>query len=218
MGCMNCSRVNREEACITEASDLLGFRNKHAKEVDSIIRKYSSDIVINDQQFTALAKHLQLAVNTRTAPLFERLRESNGNYDRRSLIVLGVLLSSGLSGEKAKVLFEAYDNEHSSVISVQEVDAMLDAMTSIAAALLPELVTADSEVKAYSLAIQGSSPELKQEIKRDSVEGDTVKKHRFIMSMSQLHGGQLVHAGGLRSYLYVLSKKKAKAALQQHND
>lgn len=209
MGCVACRRANREETCIDEASDSIGFGSINFQEVDAAIRKYSSDNSVNQFQFNALAKHLSLTLNPQTNNLFARLKDTDGNFNRTSLIVLGMMLSVGRSNEKAKALFEAFDMEHSGEISLEDFDCLLNIMCMISADLLPELVLNDTEVQAYATTCRRSIPEATTELKKAFIEANTMKKAHFIKVFSQHQGGRLVHANGFRSYLYSFNKRSS---------
>jgi hypothetical protein len=208
MGCTSCRRVNREEACVEDASDLLGFSNKSVKDIDNIIRKHSSDSIVYEAQFKALSKALGLTSDVPSARLFSRLRNSEGLYDRHSLIVLGAMLAFGTTQVKAQVLFEAFDNFQVGVISVQELKTLLGVMTSISADLLPELVLDDTGVQEYASICRLGIPAAEAEMELAVVEGGEVKKLHFIQTLVQLQSGRLVHPSGLRGYLFTLGKKQ----------
>jgi Ca2+-binding EF-hand superfamily protein len=209
MGCTNCRRINREEACVEDASELLGLSNRSVKEVDNIIRKHSSDSTVYEAQFKALSKALGLTSDVASARLFSRLRNAAGVYDRHSLIVLGAMLAFGKTEVKAQVLFEAFDNLQVGVISVQELKTLLGVMTLIAADLLPELVVNDTGVQEYASICRLGIPVAEAEMEQALVEGDEVKKRHFIQTLVQLQSGRLVHPSGLRGYLFTLGKKQS---------
>jgi hypothetical protein len=150
---------------------------------------------------------LGLPSNVAVNVLYSSFRDPEGIYSRNSFIILGVLLSQGQAESKARILFEAYDNEHKGVISSQELSSLLREMIDITATLLPDLAAKATGVQDYALICRKGVPEAEAELKRLLLEGEQTTISHFVAKLSELQGGCLLSAGGLRAFLFTLGRR-----------
>lgn len=75
------------------------------------------------------------------------------------------MLATGCTDEKAKKLFEAFDNEHNEIISSKDLSTLVTLMSTIAVDLLSKLALNDTEVQKCVLVCRVEIPEVEVELK-----------------------------------------------------
>lgn len=146
MGCI-CVRESilpQEEAITLMESQLEYFKNS-CIQVDYTMRKYSFSSIINPTQWADICENLELKIeNNLVSPKVESfyasLQLQNGCFELKILLILGIFLSNGMSRQKARLLFEVYDEKKTDSLGKPEISELLDIIKDIIVDKLPLLV------------------------------------------------------------------------------
>lgn len=135
--------MNKEEHCILLGEESLSYSTKTCREVDNSHRKYSFTGKINTLQFSEVTKRLYLSVyispSDKLQTFYNFFKTDDDNYSLSSLLVLGLLLSSGKTTEKARILFEIEDKLNSKTLLRENVQKLAREMIKISCEYLPSL-------------------------------------------------------------------------------
>ncbi|CAG9310948.1 unnamed protein product [Blepharisma stoltei] len=147
MGCQSSREdLSKEERAIMLMEDQLEFFKNTCKIVDLNFRKYSSNGSINANQWSDITKSLGIKTRNcyqcpKVEEFYERHRTSNGDYRIKPLLTLGILMSSGTSRQKSKLLFEMLDPTNSKELRKEVIEEMLGYILDVCINDLPALVS-----------------------------------------------------------------------------
>lgn len=146
MGCA-CVResIPKEEEAITLMESQLEYFKNSCIQVDHIIRKYSNSSTINQSQWADICDHLELKtennlVSPKVEEFYASLKLPNGDFELKTVLVLGIFLSNGMSRQKARLLFEIYDEKNSDSLDKSQVSELLDKIKEVIIEKIPILV------------------------------------------------------------------------------
>lgn len=146
MGC-TCVResIPKEEEAITLMESQLEYFKNSCIQVDHIIRKYSTTSIINPSQWADICDHLELKtennlVSPKVEDFYASIKLPNGDFELKTLLILGIFLSNGMSRQKARLLFEIYDEKNSDFLDKSQISELLDKIKGIIVDKLPILV------------------------------------------------------------------------------
>lgn len=111
----------------------LKYHIHDAKTADLIHRKYSTGGVVNDNQWLDICKKLELGFSQVSNPFISNIRafyegfKKNSVFPLSDLLVLSILLSTGNSEQKSRLLFEAFSPDNSE-LPKSEVGRMHDVL------------------------------------------------------------------------------------------
>ena len=149
MGCVEPKFIDSEEISIVRAEQCLGFQNHTSKEVDSTIRKYSSNGFLNQSQFAKVAEILEISIlntpsNNQIQGFFRKIMTKSEQYPLKDLLVIGILLSEGTAHEKSKLIYEIFDDDLTNSLDLLQVkEKILKNLVYHSSVTLPSLLTTE---------------------------------------------------------------------------
>ncbi|OMJ87860.1 hypothetical protein SteCoe_10346 [Stentor coeruleus] len=149
MGCFTSRNdITPEETAVMDFESLLGYSDLSPSHLDKIHRKYSYNGKISENQWKDICDTLKLAPSKIEASqhinnYYDKYRSGENAFALNELLVLGILLSKGKPGEKAKLLFEVYDEKGLGELDLSQIHDLLSVMVKIAIELNPQVVVKD---------------------------------------------------------------------------
>lgn len=176
MGCAPDFRYKHQENLVLNFEQSLNFTSIQSKYFAEYIHNYTKNSKLTEKQLIDVMKELKIDISesisrpSKAKQLFERFLVGE-LYDKRSLVLLGILFGKGSLEEKAKSLFLNYslnkslDNKKikamiSDVIEVALVDIVKAAKTCVSDRISNE------ELKKYYYKLCKYKPELKKYYKK----------------------------------------------------
>lgn len=144
-------QLTEVEAIMANKEHIIPFPRNHAKAIDITITKYSKNGKLSRQEF--LRSHDELGMSLKAemedpgSPIYRfysNVREGN-LFNRKSLILAGILLGSGSRADKAEVLFHLYNDDQDADFERDEVYRMLQQIVDMSAEYLPLLAVGEEE-------------------------------------------------------------------------
>jgi hypothetical protein len=215
MGCASIrGRISLEEEAITLMESQLEYFKNSCIEVDQVIRKYSSSSKVNLQQFSQIIEFLEIkTVSDPVCPLVEdfykELRDENNEFDLNVLLINGILLSNGMSRQKARLLFEVFDIHHSDHLSKVEISSLIDIIKDLVVDRLPKLVhnstnppVSRKHVMKYSEKITEKFKDSKEKL-MNLIFGnhEEVSLKDFVVLFDNEKNGRILTPFGFRNYV-----------------
>ena len=214
MGCVETKSAS-EETAVLVAEKGLNFHLQQSIRVDAIIRKFSSNGKINVSQLGRIAEILNINIYnnppyTKIEDMFRKLVSSDGLYELKDVLVIGILLSDGKPDIKARLLYQVFDDDLSNRIPIEKIKSEV----------LPKLIH-HSHLTIAILVAEGQSI-VSNIIKNEkyvsdmgqagtacinaigdklAVKGNTVSENNFVEVFSGFRDGGLTTATGWRKYL-----------------
>lgn len=214
MGCVSAREdLQKEEVAIILMENQLEFFKNNCVFVDGIIRKYSQNNEINESQWKDICEHLEIKVhNTSMCPLVENFynaMKNNGIFYTKDLLLVGILLSNGMSRQKARLIFETFDTMCTGKLEKENLGKMLDEIYKISVLALPSLVNnstnppiSHKKIKKYKKMLESQYPEAKSMmIKIILKENDDISVREFAKIFDNEENGRLLMPYGFRSFI-----------------
>ena len=215
MGCVSIrGHISPEEEAITLMESQLEYFKNTCIEVDHVIRKYSSSSQTNSYQWEQIVENLELKIeNNPVCPLIEdfynQLKGENSVFDTKVLLIAGILLSNGMSRQKARLLFEVFDLENSDSLSLQDVQELVQLIKYIVVDLLPKLVhnstnppSSRNDVLSYVEKINEKFDQANENlIKMIFGDKQSVALKDFIILFDNEKYGRILTPFGFRNYV-----------------
>lgn len=159
MGCSTSRpELNSEEQLLTAHEAYMDYAQNHIVYADMVIRKNSPHLQLNQSQLIAVATQLRLKLDnigpSDIAAFYLKLKSSVGYYPLNSLVLTAFLLCYGSEDEKAKVLFELYDDRNSEVIDALKIGSMANDIFEIACVHLPIIANGPQTSAADRMALK----------------------------------------------------------------
>ncbi|CAG9327126.1 unnamed protein product [Blepharisma stoltei] len=138
MGCQGSrAELSDEERVLLCQEAQLNYAHNNCKTVDFCKHKYSAAFEINAEQWRDIVSYLSLNVestaqNPKAADFFTSLKNKDGKFPLRIMLVLGAMLSQGSARDKAKLLFETRDPMDTKELHRAEIHALVAEMVDIA--------------------------------------------------------------------------------------
>lgn len=213
MGCTDSrSDLTEQELAITQREASLGFGSNEVVKTDFILRKLSHQRAINPTQLADACKTLNLTTPDTSIPvraLYDLMKVDADNYSLKSFLLLGVLLSYGATADKARILFEIYDNSCTHCIDSFTVRQMVEDLYQLTVLQLPILVIADapifepSQVLGYIEQIKFRGERGKEKLANSILEGNIqIQQAAFIDFFTRDSSVQLLFTWGIRDFLF----------------
>lgn len=214
MGCISDKeQVSSEEKSIILMEDQLEYFKNDCQSVDFIIRKYSSDHLINKAQMEDICTNLEIKIkNSEFCPLTEEFYSKffqNGFYSIKDLLFLGILLSNGVSRIKARLIFEIYDPHCENSISEENLSDMIDTIAEISINKLPTIVSnatnppaSQNAIQVYSGKLLNKFPAAKKKLLKMIIgEAKSISLEKFTEFFDSDETGRIFTPHGFRRFI-----------------
>ncbi|OMJ95017.1 hypothetical protein SteCoe_1715 [Stentor coeruleus] len=215
MGCIEVKNKS-EEILIQEAEHVLNLKKQKSIQVDSVIRKFSLNGQVTSVQLNRISSHLKLQTKNlfpfiKIDEFYGKLRDINGNYDLKDLLVIGILLSDGESSTKAGLLYQIFDEELTGHMSLSKVkNQLLYKLVIHSCSSLPKLVSPRQasnvnleKIEKYSdCLIEKKDTCINSVAERLAVNGNDVTEITFTEVFRTFRQGKLTSSVGWRAFLY----------------
>lgn len=216
MGCAySRDKTPEEERTLITFERTLQLYRKSATSVDLTFRKYSYKDEVNLSQLSEACAQIGIQRrSTEASPnvevFFTELCNESGKYPLKRLLLLGVLLCSGTPQEKARLLFEIYDDCDRGVLDGPAVKQMAEDLFELSVNLLPILVPSQRrgdhdpiKVKYYRDKILYRSAKSKEMLRLVLIGGSaSVGRDTFTACLSCDDRRRLLSASGIRDFCY----------------
>lgn len=215
MGCVEI-RSSSEETAVLIAEQAFNLQLQEAVRIDSIIRKFSTNGLINFSQFTKIAEVLQL--NIKDTPQYIKIEETlkkltieNSQYEMKDLLIIGILLGKGPSNVKAGLLFQVFDENLENKIPMKRVkDEVIAKIIDHSCKTLPNLVAAGQSLVSNTIKNEKYMSDMEQArnisinmiADKLGVSENQVSEATFVDVFSEFDRGALTSASGVRRFVY----------------
>ena len=206
---------------MVELEEALGFSQHHVSHLDFYIRKFASDDRMNKNQYKLIGRKLALQLtnspNTRGADLYySNLLFYQGEYSRTFLLILAIMLGTGSSADRLRLLFEVYDTELTNKMTVSDMNELVQTMRLISLEQVELLVSYEllekkpaAELKEYLRRIMLVADHVEKEIKRLLFRGDKHRKFDAVLqAISDPQVARLLTTTGIRTLAIEIYKEK----------
>lgn len=121
MGCTETRPESNEENGIIFAEKGLGFHLRKASKIDAVFRKYANNEKLNEDQLSKAVFCLKCTMQNYgkfryITEMYSKLKREDGDYDLKDLLVIGILLGEGSKEEKARLLYQVFDETSENAI------------------------------------------------------------------------------------------------------
>ncbi|OMJ82172.1 hypothetical protein SteCoe_17191 [Stentor coeruleus] len=220
MGCTYGFRYKQEEHLILDFEQSLSFASVQSKDFAKSINNHSKKLKLTEKQFIAVIKELKIDITesisrpSKAKQLFERFLVGE-LYDKRSLILLGILYGKGSLEEKAKILFLNYSLKI--ILDTKEIKNMIHDVIEVA--LVHALKSAktcvsdnysNEKLKKYYYKLNKYKPELKKYYKKLLIKDFSVgiKLDEFILIIQDKFVSKILCPSKIRSMAFRLGGGK----------
>lgn len=205
MGCLNAKeRITYEEARILGMESLLEYYKNSSVLTDSIHRKYSTDGLINPGQWADIVSMLNIQTKNSSScsqiENFFSLFCEGENYPMKKLNILGILLGHGHPRQKARLLFELYDDKGSELLSLAEIQQLFEEIFDICCVKLVKL--ADFNDSKYEELLKIGFESKKNQLFEKILKGNSsVDLKNFVIDF-EFQLGKILHPHGFRIFCH----------------
>lgn len=206
--------IGAEEKSVIVAEEGLGFSEVNVTRVYSIIKKYSSNGTSNHKHLQRIGEVLGLQI-TNEAPhskietFYRKLSNKEGFYPLKDLLVVGILLAQGTVEEKARLIYQVYDETLTNSLPVSVLNTtMLKDLAYMSAQVFPLLVTNDqtpfsnvlkNEKYMQDLAKISEAAVLK--VFSNFSRFNTIDEDSFVYVFKRIADGTLMTSTGWRMFM-----------------
>ncbi|OMJ69781.1 hypothetical protein SteCoe_32396 [Stentor coeruleus] len=217
MGCTDSKdNLTPEELAIMNGELSLMYQAYQASDVDLIYRKYSNDGVVNISQWQNVSSKLKIsAYSIPTSPKIQKFYDSlksENKYKLRDLLVIGIYLTTGKSIDKARLLFEAYDENDTKVLSKGDIQQMTSFIVEVAVEKTCVLVQDDDpnnvqpeDMAKFLQKLRVVKNKGKQELCKMFLGGDPalteLNMEKFVENVTMPSTVQLLTFQGVRKFI-----------------
>ena len=138
-----------EELLLSKKEQLLPYNLHSPEKLDLIHRIHSLNGKISLNQWNQIKQILSFPKETPNTDLFFSSFNQPNGYSLKHLALLSLLLSYGNYTNKAKILFDIIDTEHSNVITKEEIKILADELIDISVNRISLLVPQNSKMTQY---------------------------------------------------------------------
>jgi hypothetical protein len=155
MGCTNKPLdLSGEELLLTANENSMNYSTLNVVYADMVFRKNAPHLVLNPSQFSSSAGLLGLNLGPKVKSFYRGLQSATQTYSLNSLVITAFLLCAGTVDEKARVLFELYDDKQSEVLDAIKLRGMASDLHRVACELLPAVTNVKQLRSDERLAVQ----------------------------------------------------------------
>lgn len=183
MGCTAAKdEISKEEHCLLDGEDSLLYSLKNCKDIDSVHRKYSYQKKINKFQFKEIAARLNLAVHLNPTEklntFYDNFKVDQDHYSLKKLLILGLLISSGNTVDKARMLFEIEDKLSEKVLKKARIQKIVGKITWVSLEILPSFYEIEEQkysedgIDRYVKKISGNMQRINEILVKEFMGGD----------------------------------------------
>ena len=214
MGCISIRDTKcKEEKAMMRIEQQLEYYKHSCVTVDKIIRKYSNDDSVSLLQWDGIVASLDIkAANSTIFPYAEKYYQyflKDNSFNRKDLLFIGILLSTGIPRQKARLLFEIYDINCEKVISVKDIISIINSIAIISINVYSTLVDKQSEesdeapkLTYYSEKLSNHIDEAKKRLVDEILlNNESITLATFINFFDNANHGKLLYPHGFRNYL-----------------
>ena len=226
MGCASSKEdLTPEEVALINGELRLQYQQYSVNDVDLVSRKYSKGGQINSNQWKDISNKLKISIYSEPVPpeiqgLYDSLKLDN-SYSLKDLLVIGVYFSSGTSQDKARLLFEAYDESDDKILNKGELQKLAGFIVELAVEKTSKLVVEEDPNKfskdnlaRFLQDLRAVKNKGKQELLKVFMGGDlalqSVSIDKFVENLTTPSTLQLLTMQGIRKFL-----KKQKVTQQK---
>ena len=217
MGSVNSiSELSSEEKTIVDMENQLEFGKNSTAEVDFTIRRYTFDREINSEQWKSIGNELQLKTRAyshcpKVEEFYASYKNSQGNFSMKEILILGIVLSSGQIGTKARLFFDIYDELGEKIINKEAVEDLFDELIKCTLIKLPMLVSNSCNPPVGEKQIQRYASRLLQNMQRAKVEFvDIILEGQSIIELNEfkrrfdlMQNALLLTTFGFRNFVFL---------------
>jgi len=179
-----------------------------------VFRKNSPHLQLNPAQLASAAAQLRLKLDNSgpcdTATFYRNIKSITGNYPLNSLVLTAFFLCFGSAEEKAKVLFELYDERNAETLDAVKIGTMVSDLFDIACVHLPIIAHGPQVSAADRPALRiylAKINFMKESFMRRFAEfflksGTRVSKKDFILTFVKEWPAKLITSYGFRSTVF----------------
>ena len=170
-----------QEKVIANCEKLIPFSQKNSSEVEVALKANGTNGKLSVPQLKKTLGKLELDPTVFTDPdtqvfkFLTSMKNENKLYDLPKLSLCAILLGQGDTDEKAKILFEHFDEDASQKLEKNELVAMLEEMVDISVHKIPILA-----LKIEGDTVDPEFPKITQEEIDGYVHHLLKAKHQFI--------------------------------------
>lgn len=126
MGCGESKQdMTLEEIALIQAEKKLLYSNYSSQALDFVYRKYSTNGLINENQWADIHKKLRLAISSKhpnpNLIAFYASFKIKAKYPLKEVLLLAIILSQDQSNRKLELIFEIFDEENEKRLSQDKV-------------------------------------------------------------------------------------------------
>lgn len=227
MGCSGSRDENPQETTLCTAQGRLGFSKCKAADVISAFQTWSVGQFVLHKHWLAIAHKLEISVTSPEAVRFyslfhvpapadllshvDSLNPGLGSgfvdpsepvYDKKRLMMLGVLLADGTNFEKGKAIYEAFDEKCDGAFHDVHLKVMLKEMFLLAIEALPTLLHTDEQSPEMTHYLTQAKAHIESAV--DAAVVLVLDKRRFVSAaqfgdkLEEYQGSDLCSPTGLR--------------------
>ena len=224
MGCGESRDHGDEEDYLKSIELALGFSLHNVRYLDRYIRKYASDNFMNLYQYRLIGQKLGLQLTSssgaRTAEIyFSSLLHYQGTYSRTLLLLLAIMHGSGQASDRARLLFEIFDEELNEVIDVNDKNTLVANMIKIAIEQVDTLVNYElldkkpaAELRDYLGKVNSMRDQVDKELKNVLFPDETkITLPSLLRIIKDPNAARLLTSSGIRTFALELYRKKTAA-------
>jgi Ca2+-binding EF-hand superfamily protein len=150
--------LSEEETVITMKEKSLPFSSVRLQDLSDAILINSSNGMLSIAQLRKAMTELNIEVEIFTSPeehiqcLLKLLQNSKRLYDVKTVIMFGVLLSAGISEEKAGILFDLCNTNNNHYIQEGDFKDMLSELIDISVVKIPRIaISSNAEAEGFTI-------------------------------------------------------------------
>lgn len=205
MGCFQSLGTLEDSIKIAEKS--LGFEDCSCEEINNVIRKYSFKLKINQSQLERINTQLELRIfplTYFTQCFLGSLRKSDNTFCLKELQVLGIMLGSGTKEEKARLIYQVFDDLLSnSIENTRIAGEILVTMCKISTQAIPNLIKIE---KDYLLTMADKQASIIKDISKQFPKNlSSYSENDFVYYITTIQEGALLKPTGWRNYSKLIS-------------
>jgi Ca2+-binding EF-hand superfamily protein len=143
--------MSEEETIITMREKSLPFSTIKLSDLELLLNKQEHNQVFSINQIRHVMAELNVDVEIFSTPdqhihtLLKLLQNPKRLYDYKTVMLFGVVLSSGTTKEKGEVLFKLYDAKKTGTISEGELVEMIEDLIDVSVNKIPRVAVDENE-------------------------------------------------------------------------
>ena len=211
MGCGDSrDELNSEEVVLIHAERSLLYHELNPTDIDFICRKYSKEGLINENQWKDIHKRLSTAISLPLPPQqvldFYKNLQTDNKFFLREILVLGIILTGSDSQIKAKLIFEAFDENNEKILYKYDLSSLCSFLVELSVEktyiLISDPRVNKDEIGKFIQKLRDGKKKAKDELLKvclgGNLEVESIKINKFIEILSIPSNSQLMTLQGIR--------------------